>query len=129
MSKDKKNNNKPLIVGAVLGAVVLLFAVTIFAFKNQRFSGLEAFPVDAFQNAPGNHMGNRYLLEAQIDSLILWEQGTGRLLAVNPNGYSGRLPVYVPESVSDSLHVGQRYRMAISVETGGLLHVDDLEKY
>ena len=40
-----------------------------------------------------------------------------------------RLPIFVPEAVTDNLHVGQRYEFEAIIEQGGLIYVEALYKY
>ena len=93
------------------------------------FSGLEALPVDDYLERPRNLLGNTYLISAQIDSQIEWEEGVGRILAVETEGADSRVPVFVPEGVGENLYVGQRYKMRASIRKGGLIYVEDLRKF
>ncbi len=93
------------------------------------FSSLEVLPVDDYVKEPANFLGNTYLIPAQIDSQIKWEEGVGRILAVEAEGSSARVPVFVPESVGQNLYVGQRYEMRASIREGGLIYVEDLRKF
>lgn len=93
------------------------------------FSDLETLPVKNYVKKPGDYLGNSYVLRAQIDEQIQWEKGLGRILAVVVEGADARLPVFVPEGVSDNLHVGQRYQMQVIIEKGGLIYVEALRKY
>lgn len=93
------------------------------------FSDEEPLPVDNYVKKPGDFLGNRYVLRAQIDEQIKWEKGLGRVLAVRVEGAETRLPVFVPEGVTDNLHVGQRYEMEAIIEKGGLIYVEALRKY
>lgn len=93
------------------------------------FAGVEPLPVKKYVKEPGDFLGNRYVFRAQIDEQLKWEKGTGRVLAVLDEASAIRLPVFVPEGVSDNLHVGQRYEMKAVIEQGGLIYVEDLRKY
>lgn len=90
----------------------------------------ETFPVAAYLDAPENLQGNRYTLDAEIDSQLKWTEGTGRLLAVRPlTGAAGdRLPVFIADSLNANLMVAQRYRFELTVRHGGLLSVTALRK-
>lgn len=114
-----------LIPAVFLASLSLLFA----ACSKGGFSELETLPVDNYVKKPGDYLGNSYVLRAQIDEQIKWEKGLGRVLAVNLEGSERRLPVFVPEGVSDSLHVGQRYEMKAIIDKGGLIYVEALRKY
>jgi len=91
--------------------------------------GLEAFPVQAYAEAPGNLAGNRYVLRAQIYEQLARREGVGRLLTLAPDGSQTRLFVYVPAGLERNIHVGQRYRMQVRVGDEGLIEVMALEKY
>lgn len=93
------------------------------------FSGLEELPVDDYLKRPGNLLGNTYVISAQIDSQIEWEEGVGRILAVEADGSTARVPVFVPDSVGENLYVGQRYKMRASIRKGGLIYVENLRKF
>jgi hypothetical protein len=93
------------------------------------FADHEPLPVESYLAKPGDFLGNRYLLRAQIDEQIRWEKGLGRLLAVQVEGSEKRLPVFVPEGVGESLHVGQRYAMKALIDQGGVIYVEELRKY
>jgi hypothetical protein len=93
------------------------------------FSDAEPLPIDNYVKKPGDFLGNRYVLRAQIDEQIQWEKGLGRVLAVRVDGSGTRLPVFVPEGVTDNLHVGQRYELQAVIDEGGLIYVEALRKY
>ena len=92
-------------------------------------SDLELMPIDTYLQKPGDFLGNRYMLRVQIDEQLKWEKGLGRVLAVVADGSNVRIPVFVPESASDNLHVGQRYELHVIIEQGGLIYVEALQKY
>lgn len=93
------------------------------------FSGLEVLPVNDYLQKPENFLGNTYRLTAQIDSQIEWEEGVGRILAVQSEGSSSRIPVFVPDAIEQNLHVGQRYEMRANIRNGGLIYVEELRKF
>ena len=92
-------------------------------------SDLELMPIDTYLQKPGDFLGNSYMLRVQIDEQLKWEKGLGRVLAVVAEGSEARLPVFVPESAGDNLHVGQRYELQAIIEKGGLIYVEALQKY
>lgn len=116
----------PLFVLIFLAVVVV---VGVMLLRSGRFGGLEEFPVDSYREQPMNLMGNSYLLSAQIDSQLRWEEEVGRLIAVRPDGTKERLPVFIDAGTGANLQVGQRYRMQVVVREHGLIIVEDLEKY
>lgn len=93
------------------------------------FAGLEILPVEEYIQQPGNFLGNTYRISAQIDSQIEWEEGIGRILAVQAEGSRSRIPVFVPDVVEQNLHVGQRYELRVNIRKGGLIYVEDLRKF
>jgi hypothetical protein len=113
--------------------VVLIIALLVVGLCTACWPGKQAefepLPIDAYLQKPGDFLGNRYTLEAQINEQLRWENGLGRVLAVHAVGSSARLPVFVPEAVGENLHVGQRYEMQVIVELGGLIYVEALRKY
>jgi hypothetical protein len=110
-------------------AALLLSGILLSACERGNFSGLEALPVDAYVEKPGNFLGNTYLLSVQIDSQVEWEEGVGRILAVEAEGSTSRIPVFVPDAIEQNLHVGQRYKMRANIRKGGLIYVEDLRKF
>ena len=116
----------PILLGVFF---VVVASVLIWGFKGGDYSGLEVLPTERYLEKPGNYLGNTYKLSAQIDSQIKWEKGVGRILAVQPESGGVRLPVFVAESVGENLHIGQRYKMRVRIEEGGLVYVESLRKY
>ncbi|WPJ97976.1 hypothetical protein SH580_09665 [Coraliomargarita algicola] len=90
---------------------------------------VEALPIRNYLEKPGDFLGNRYVLRAQINEQLKWEKGLGRVLAVLAEGSEARLPIFVPEAVGENLHVGQRYEFQVIIEQGGLIYVEALQKY
>ena len=88
----------------------------------------EPFPVRAYLSAPENLQGNRYQLEAEVDSQLGWREGVGRLIVVRTLREDARVGVYIADALKANLLVAQRYRMEITVRKGGLLYIDSLEK-
>ncbi|TVP76812.1 MAG: hypothetical protein EA353_11500 [Puniceicoccaceae bacterium] len=110
--------------------VLILASFTFFAAcSGDGRSNLEALPVQNYLQKPGDFLGNRYLVRAQINEQLKWERGLGRVVAVSVEGSNSRLPVFVPESVGQNLHVGQRYTMEVIIEEGGLIYVEALRKF
>lgn len=128
MFQDLRHSSQSLIHDFCLLSLILS-GVFLSACGKGNMSGLEDLPVDAYLKNPGNFLGNTYLISAQIDKQIKWEEGIGRILAVEAEGASARVPVFVPESVGQNLHVGQRYDMRVNIRKGGLIYVEDLRKF
>jgi hypothetical protein len=110
-------------------ACALLAACLLTACSAGHRSDLETLPIDNYLQKPGDFLGNRYVLRAQINEQLKWEKGLGRVLAVVAEGSDARLPIFVPESVGENLHVGQRYEVEVIIEQGGLIYVEALRKY
>lgn len=119
----------PLVSGALFLGVVALVAALLLVVRSNPYDSLETFPHESYARQPDNLLGNQYSLNAQIHSQLAWEEGTGRLVAVMPEGSDQRLPVFIPDSLGKSIHTGQRYKMQVAIRQGGLVYVEDLEKY
>ena len=103
--------------------------LSLCACGERKSSDLEVLPIDTYLQKPGDFLGNRYVLRVQINEQLKWEKDLGRVLAVVAEGSEARLPVFVPESAGDNLHVGQRYELQAIIEKGGLIYVEALQKY
>lgn len=122
---------KLLVTLTVSGWILCVFFLAVFlaACGRGNFSGLEILPVEDYVQQPGNFLGNTYRISAQIDSQIEWEEGIGRILAVQTEGSRSRIPVFVPDVLEQNLHVGQRYELRVNIRKGGLIYVEDLRKF
>ena len=110
-------------------ALVILAAIVFMLVRSRLHHSLEAFDVAAYQRSPNELAGNRYNLDAQIDSQLRWDEGFGRILSVKPLDSSSRLSVFVPDQVATDLRPGQRFHMSVLVKEKGLLQVESLDKY
>jgi hypothetical protein len=119
----------PSALSATLAPLLLVASLCLVAACGGTRSDLETLPVENYLEKPRDFLGNRYLLRTQIDEQLRWEKGLGRVLAVSVEGSTARLPVFVPETVGETLHVGQRYEMEAIIEQGGLVYVEALRKY
>lgn len=128
MFTAKRQSTKLPFYGLSIPGLILC-GILLAACGQGNFSGLEDLPVDDYVKKPGNFLGNTYLLSVQIDSQIQWEEGVGRILAVEPEGVASRIPVFVPDAIEQNLHVGQRYEMRANIRKGGLIYVEDLRKF
>lgn len=128
MFEGRDYSANPVSKGLVL-IIVSLSCILFAACGKGQFSSLEELPVDDYLKRPGNLLGNTYVISAQIESQIEWEEGVGRILAVDTKGAASRVPVFVPDSVEGNLYVGQRYEMRVSIRKGGLIYVEDLRKF
>ena len=90
-----KRQSTHLLSHSLLVAGLMLCGILLSACGRGNFSGLEALPVDDYVEKPGNFLGNTYLLSVQIDSQIEWKEGVGRILAVEAEGSSSRIPIFV----------------------------------
>jgi len=128
MSRDL-NQPPKLLIRRLFIYFLITSGVFFTGCSKSPFADLEPLPVNDYLKKPGNFLGNTYLLSAQIDSQIEWEEGVGRILAVETEGSTSRLPVFVPDSSGQNLNVGQRYKMQVSIRKGGLIYVEDLRKF
>lgn len=127
--KQHRHQMNPLLRGSLLFVVLILCSVLLSGCGKGGYSGLEALPVDDYLEKPRNFLGNTYQVAGQIDSQIEWEEGLGRILAVEAAGAASRIPVFVPDAVEQNLYVGQRYNMRVNIRKGGLIYVEDLRKF
>lgn len=121
----KVNPVSGALVALALAALVIAMVLILKGGVGSR----EPLPAVEYQSNPTNFLGNRYSLTGQIHSMLLWQEGIGKLVAVQPEGVKSRVAVFVPDSLGVSLHTGQRYHMDIAVREGGLIYVEDLAKY
>lgn len=92
-------------------------------------SSLPPFEVDSYLDNPGNLTGNRYSLVGDIDAHLEFEEGVGRLVSVRAGDDAPRLPVFIHDDLRTNVHVGQRYTFEVLVREGGLIYVEQMEKY
>ncbi|MEM8550338.1 MAG: hypothetical protein AAGF10_06060 [Verrucomicrobiota bacterium] len=119
----------PIVSAVLFVGIVALVAALLLIVRSDPYGSLETFPHQSYRQQPTNLLGNRYALNAQIHSMLAWDEGTGRLLAVIPEGSTARLPVFIPDTLGVSIHTGQRYKMQVAIGQGGLVSVESLEKY
>ncbi|WP_309400369.1 hypothetical protein [Cerasicoccus maritimus] len=112
---------------AVVGVIAAIVIVLVLVLQGSSRSRLEPFPTAAYLASPQNFLGNSYQVDAQVDSMLVYRPGLGRLLVVKSEGKS--IPVFLEDGLADSIHTGQRYHMDVNVGEGGLLYVIDLQKY
>jgi hypothetical protein len=110
---------------ARLPAVAL--AAVLLALAAGGCSRGEAFPVADYLKTPANLSGNRYVLEAEVDSQIKSKEGVGRVVVVKPLREKGRLALVIPDSLGANLSPTQHYRFSVSVRPDAL-YVSKLEK-
>lgn len=111
------------------GWLLLALATAWLFFSGGSYRKLEPFPVESYLTAPGNLRGNSYRLEGQVQSFLGWEEGAGRLLAVTPVHGGARVAVFVAGDDGGEIHIGQRYRMRVTVASDGLIRVQSMSKY
>lgn len=121
----------PLII-VLITCITLGVAYVAHRLLNQTggLSGMDSLPVLEFKQNPTNFIGNRYALAVQIDSQLAWREGVGRILAVTPiDDSSLAIPVFLPDALEETLHVGQRYHLRLRVDKEGLIVIDELQRY
>lgn len=112
-----------IVVAVAVAAVIAVVALLALSGKSR----LEPFPTAAYLEQPKNFLGNVYTIDAQVDSVLNFRPGVGRLLVVKSDGQP--LPVFLPEGLISTVTSGQRYYMDVSIGAGGLIYVNELEKY
>lgn len=116
-------------IPAVLIGIVVIAVLFLMVRRASSYSGLPEFDKAAYMENPENLLGNRYLLEGEIDAPLHYREGTGRLVAIRGLEGGPRMPVYISGNLNENVHVGQRYRMKIFVREKGLLYVESMDKY
>jgi len=117
----------PVVGIAITLVAIAIIVVVVVATQGGGASRLTPFPTMAYLESPQNYLGNQYQIDAQVDSMLSYEPGVGRLLVVRSE--SKPIPVFLPDGLIDSIHTGQRYRLSVSIGDGGLIYINDLEKY
>ncbi|WP_309380327.1 hypothetical protein [Cerasicoccus frondis] len=125
--KNRPGKFNATVAVSVVAVVAAIVIVLVLALQGGSRSRLEPFPTAAYLASPQNFLGNSYQVDAQVDSMLSYRPGLGRLLVVKSEGKA--IPVFLEEGLADSIHTGQRYHMDVSVGDGGLLYVINLQKY
>jgi hypothetical protein len=110
-----------------VSAAALLVALVLLAPVAGCSRG-EVFPVADYLSKPANLNGNRYVLEAEVDSQLGSKEGVGRVIAVRSAKEKSRIALVIPETLDANLVPTQRYRFEVAVRQGGLIYVSKLEK-
>jgi hypothetical protein len=121
--------SKKSLIAGVAALVILIVASLLFFWERDATRGLERFPATTYFERPANLQGNRYSIDAWIESQLVWREGVGRILEVRLAQENGRVAVFVPAELDRNLYVGQRYRMAVRVQDGGVIYVQNLIKH
>ncbi len=121
---------QPILIAFLIPLVVVVAAVVFVVARKRSRGSLEVFPDAIYRSAPDNILGNRYNLDAQLESQLAWDEGFGKLFAVKPVNGGGEISVFVPdEAGAANLNMGQRFHMTVVVKDQGLLRVESLDKY
>ena len=126
MSLNKSRILKPWFYCLIGGTVLGLF---LYILKGDEYAKFDTFPAAQFSENPSDFLGNQYVLRAQIDTQLQWDPQVGRVLAVLPDRSQYRLPIFIPVSLQENVLNGQRYELIVSVQSGGLVYVENLRKY
>jgi len=105
----------------------MLTAAALLALAVSGCSRGEAFPVADYLKTPANLSGNRYVLEAEVDSQLGSREGVGRVVVVKPLRDKGRLALVIPDSLGANLSPTQHYRFSVSVRPDAL-YVSKIDK-
>jgi hypothetical protein len=85
------------------------------------------FPVKEYLESANSLRGNKYKLEATVDTTLEVLQNVGRLYSVESGG--DMLPVFVPASLNGTnVERGQKLHFRVHVTDTGLIHVEDIRK-
>jgi len=111
---------------------ILLVMVGLVGFQWFRASSSQGFPeplpVLAFMERPLQFAGNRYHLDASVETVVASEDRLGRIVLVAADGDGATLPVFLPADLPGNVEFQQNYRFRLSVEGGGLLYVHSMTK-
>jgi hypothetical protein len=129
MSRTRPGKINPIFVAFLIPLVVIVAAAVFVLMRRHERGSLDQFNFAAYQQAPDNFLGNHYNLDAQIVSQLAWDEGFGKILVVKPLDGDRRLSVFLPDSLSQNLEVGERFHLAIVIKEQGLIQVEGLEKY
>ena len=124
----KSKSNLPLLF-LIFPFLLVSIIVAYLIMRGESGENLEVFPVNCYRESPLNYYGNRYLLECQVNAQLAFKQSVGRLVAVEPEFGGNRLSVFIPDEISQNLHVNQRYKMSVYINNDGLIQAERLEKY
>jgi len=119
----------PVLIAFLIPLVVILAAVVFMLVRNRLHHAPEPFDLAVYNRSSNDLQGNQYSLDASIDSQLRWDEGFGRYLAVKLVNGSGRVAVFVPESVASDVRVNQRYHIKVIVKEAGLIQAEEMEKY
>lgn len=114
---------------AVLGilAVVLAGGYVFLARSRDGGGPSSPFPVREYLESASSLRGNKYKLEATVDSTLEVLQGVGRLYSVENSG--DMLPVFVPASLNGTnVERGQKLLFRVYVTETGLIRAEDIRK-
>ena len=118
-----------MIIAFAIPAAAMLFAlIFIFLKKTNVVNNAEEFPYAAYLDSPRSFDGNSYLMKAQIDSQLAYNQAAGKMVSVRtPSG--ARFAVFVPEGRGANMQVGQKYNLYVSLDQNGVIIVNGMEKF
>ncbi|MGA2052510.1 MAG: hypothetical protein ABSH19_04280 [Opitutales bacterium] len=129
MSRTSPGKINPILIAFLIPLVVIIAALIFLVVRKTTHESGEQFDYAAYIKAPENFLGNHYNLDAQVESQLAWDEGFGKLLVVRPVNGSGRISVFVPDTLGENLNVGERFHMNIVIKDQGLINVESLEKY
>jgi len=119
----------PVLIAFLIPLAVIVAAAVFMVARNHMHHSAEPFDMAAYNRSASDLQGNQYSLDAQIDSQLRWDEGFGRYLAVKLVNGTGRLAVFVPDSVASEVRPNQRYHMKIMVKDQGLIEAEEMQKY
>jgi hypothetical protein len=118
-----------MIIAFAIPVAAMLFAlVFIFLKKANVVNNAEEFPYATYLDSPRALDGNNYLIKAQIDSQLAYNQSAGKMVSVRtPSG--ARFAVFVPEGRGTNMQVGQKYNLYVNIDQNGVIIVNGMEKF
>lgn len=133
MARRAHRTSTPAVGLGVVAFFLLLGAVGAFLFQkgSDPYRTVEILkPQDYLENA-NSLRGNVYQLEGVIASSLGSSPEKGRLfsLKITQGDKDWPLPVLVPPGYREmNLQKGQRYRLKVKVNQGGLLEIEEMSK-
>ena len=95
----------------------------LFAKMADPFRKVAALDVAAYVASGKSLRGNTYRMEGEVMTPLAWSP-TGRLISVGVEG-GKMLPVLLPEALNEfAIEKGQRVRVLVVVEDGGVLRAE-----
>ncbi len=122
-----KKKFNPIIIAFLIPVIAVVLALVFILAKKTSPSSAAEFPISSYLTDAQSLYGNKYVLRAQIDS-VLASNERGRILSIRTTS-GARLSVFIPSSLQNNIHTGQRYDLYVNILEDGLINVNGMEKY